>query len=252
MYEEIPDDLFEQAMMLKASVDGLAGGGSLEEDLYLRLRSSLKDSPVSALVPRFVRIHRTEKELWAYLKTVASNSGSYAARRKHISEEFAPLLDRLESADGAPADAGVSETLSAFDETNVHAIWQKALERRGSDPEGAITTARTLLESVCKHILDSAEVPYTDKDDLPKLYKATAEFLTLAPSQHTEPAFKAILQSCHTVVQNLGALRNKIGDAHGHGTNRYKPAPRHAELAVNLAGSTATFLVATWNDRKQD
>jgi hypothetical protein len=28
-----------------------------------------------------------------------------------------------------------------------------------------------------------------------------------------------------------------------------KPAPRHAELAVNLAGSMATFLIATWEGR---
>ncbi len=28
------------------------------------------------------------------------------------------------------------------------------MERRATDPEGAITAARTLLETVCKHILD--------------------------------------------------------------------------------------------------
>ena len=32
--------------------------------------------------------------------------------------------------------------------------WDKARARRQDDPEGAITAARSLLESVCKHILD--------------------------------------------------------------------------------------------------
>jgi hypothetical protein len=30
-----------------------------------------------------------------------------------------------------------------------------------------------------------------------------------------------------------------------------KPAPRHAELVVNLAGSMATFLVSTWHSHKE-
>lgn len=44
----------------------------------------------------------------------------------------------------------------------------------------------------------------------------------------------------------LGALRNRLSDAHGKGKGGVKAAPRHAELAVNLAGSTALFLLATW------
>lgn len=30
-----------------------------------------------------------------------------------------------------------------------------------------------------------------------------------------------------------------------------KPAPRHAELAVNLSGAMATFLLQTWEARKK-
>jgi hypothetical protein len=29
-----------------------------------------------------------------------------------------------------------------------------------------------------------------------------------------------------------------------------KPKPRHAELAVNLAGAMAAFMVATWQEKK--
>ncbi|WP_042491478.1 abortive infection family protein, partial [Sphingomonas parapaucimobilis] len=59
-----------------------------------------------------------------------------------------------------------------------------------------------------------------------------------------------ILGNCQSVVESLGALRNKLGDAHGGGPKRARPAARHAELAVNLAGSMATFLVATWETRR--
>ena len=42
------------------------------------------------------------------------------------------------------------------------------------------------------------------------------------------------------------AIRNIAGDAHGQGRRPVKPTPRHADLAVNLAGSMAALLVATW------
>ncbi len=126
------------------------------------------------------------------------------------------------------------------------ATWRTALEMRESDPAGAITTARTLVEIVCKHILDEQKVSYSDTDDLPTLYRLTAESLKLSPSQHTEKIFRQILGGCQSVVEGLGAIRNRLSDAHGTGASGVRPAPRHAELAVNLAGTMATFLLATW------
>ena len=116
---------------------------------------------------------------------------------------------------------------------------------------GAITAARTLLEAVCKHILDENGAAYKDTEDLPKLYGLAAVQLNLSPSQHTEQVFRQILGSCQSVVEGLGTLRNRLSDAHGKGKAAVRPAPRHAELAVNLAGSMATFLIQTLEARTQ-
>jgi hypothetical protein len=148
-----------------------------------------------------------------------------------------------------PADVVISETLIAFDVEGVHRAWQKGLERRSADPEGAITSAKTLVESVCKQIIEASGGTYNDNDDLPKLYGIAADRLNLAPSQHSEVVFRSILGNCQSVVGNLAALRNKLGDSHGQGKRHVKPLARHAELAINLAGSVATFLVATWTAR---
>jgi hypothetical protein len=126
----------------------------------------------------------------------------------------------------------------------------KAVERVHRDPEGALTSARTLLESVCKLILEDLREDYDDAADLPRLYKQAAKSLNLAPEQHAEPVFKQILGGCTSVVEGLGALRNKLGDAHGKGKKPAKPQARHAELAVNLAGAMATFLVETYEAKK--
>jgi hypothetical protein len=68
---------------------------------------------------------------------------------------------------------------------------------------------------------------------------------------HTEQVFKQILGGCATVVNSLAGIRNKLSDAHGKGKLAARAAPRHAELAVNLAGSVCAFLVATWEERKK-
>jgi hypothetical protein len=64
--------------------------------------------------------------------------------------------------------------------------------------------------------------------------------------------FKSILGNCQSIVNNLASIRNKIGDAHGQGRKAVRAKPRHAELAVNLAGTMASFLVATWMARTKE
>lgn len=200
------------------------------------------------MIPQFVRTCRNLAQFWQFIKY---KHQTYAERRNYLWNEFRPILDALECSGRAPSDLSVTTALERFDASHVQAAWAKALDRRSSDPEGAITSARTLIESVCKHILDEANTSYDDAADLPKLYRQTAEVLKLAPSQHTEQIFKQILGGCTSVVEGLGSLRNRLSDAHGKGRIGIKPAPRHAELAVNLSGTLANYLLATWEARNE-
>jgi Abortive infection C-terminus len=106
-----------------------------------------------------------------------------------------------------------------------------------------------MLALTCKHVLDELHAPYPDDADPGKLWALCADHLNLSPSQHSEVVFKSILGNCQSIVNNLAAIRNKVGDAHGQGKRAVKAKPRHAELAVNLARSMAAFLVATWSER---
>lgn len=152
---------------------------------------------------------------------------------------------------GSPADAAIAETLKAFDPNDIHGRWEAAMKRRETEPAGAITLARTLLEDVCKWIIHEAGEDWAENDDLPVLYRKLAKILKLAPDDHTEQVFRQILGSCQSIVESLGSLRNKLGDAHSIGPRRARPAARHAELAVNLSGTMATFLVSTWKARRE-
>jgi hypothetical protein len=182
---------------------------------------------------------------------VHSDGGTFRRRRRMARPTATPtLIEFLEAQDRSPAVMPITETLHIFDAEHVQAAWQKALDRRAADPEGAITAARTLLETVCKHVLEDSQAEFPDDADLPKLWALASEQLNLAPQQHQENVFKAILGNCQAVVNNLGAIRNRIGDAHGQGRRPVRPKPHHAELAVNLAGTMAALLVATWQEQQ--
>lgn len=233
---------------LKNMLVARATGGAPDNREFVRLRAALVGDPALwRLSPAFVRTCRSLDEFWQVIKQKADN---YAERRSIIWSEFQPLFEYLESSSRAPSDEVVSAAVQVFDEVHVAGIWAKALERRAIDPEGAITVARTLLESLCKHILDDCGVAYGDSPDLNRLYRLTAEQLNLSPSLHSEQVFRQILGGCASVVEGLGSIRNRHSDAHGSGKVYQPPKPRHAELAVNLAGSMASFLLSTWEEKK--
>ena len=246
--DDLPASQLERAKMLEGFLIGRATGDMTNnQNAYSILRREFIDDPkLGSLLPDFVRINRTLDMFWPFIKSQADN---YAERRRIIYGAFTPLMDYLEGKNYAPADDVVSDQLQTFDSAGVHEIWTKALSRRKDDPEGAITVARTLLETVCKRILDEVGNKYTNKEDLPKLYSMAAKTLNLAPEQHSEEAIRAILGGVMTVVNGLGTLRNKLSDSHGRGGAPVKPSPRHASLAVNLAGALATFLVETYLQR---
>jgi hypothetical protein len=151
-----------------------------------------------------------------------------------------------------PAADQITACLANIDSAHVHEAWRKALDRKNRDPEGAITAARTLVESVCKHILDKEKVSYPDDADLPKLYYLTAECLKLAPNQQADKIFRQILGNTQAVISGLAYMRNELGDAHGKRSSEIKPDTIHAELAVNLAGTLATFIVSTWEKLRKE
>lgn len=227
----------------------IATGGSGDEDEYKNLRTELiNNAEIKNYLPDFLQTNRTTGQFWQFIKF---KFPSYAERRNYLWAEFSNVLNYVETKQKGIIDQSTTKTIEKFNQEYINSQWLKALERKADDPEGAITTARTLIETTCKFILDSLNVDYKDDLELPKLYKLTAENLNLAPDQHTEQIFKQILGGCQTVVEGLGALRNKLSDSHGKKISQIKPTSRHAELAVNLAGTMTTFLLETYEFRMQ-
>ena len=194
---------------------------------YKELRSFFGDRPdTRTKLPDFLRRCSDLGQFWGWIKY---EKPTYQERRDLIWDAFRPLIEFLEADVSNPAVAPITEALGILDADHVKAAWQKALDRRANDPEGAITAARTLLDTVCKHVLEDAHIAIPEGTDLPKLWALSAEHLNLAPHQHQENLFKAILGNCQSVVNHLGAIRKRIGDAHGQGRRPVRPKPRHAD-----------------------
>jgi hypothetical protein len=113
------------------------------------------------------------------------------------------------------------------------------------DYTGAITNARTLVETVLVEIRYTiAGIPTTDyHGKLDRLYKEVASLLGLEENKGTTPEpIKQMLRGLSEVVSGLGKVRNKMGDSH---PLTYRPTKEYAKLAVNSAYTLSIFLLST-------
>jgi hypothetical protein len=200
------------------------------------------------MLPAWIPKNRSGGQFWTFIK---AKSPTYQGRREFIWGELERVFAFVEQGFTQPTAASLEPLLRARGSAALLDAWSRIHARRASDPEGAITAARTLLESVCKHLLEELGLSYAPTDDLPQLYSKLAEAMNLGPQSHKEQVFKQILGGCMTVANGLASLRNTFGDAHGKGKKAPRPAPRHADLAVNLAGTIAAFLLATYEQRQR-
>lgn len=247
--DELKTDYDKADCLVNILID--RGTGGMEDDSAYQVlrRHFVQDDALAMFLPSWFSRQRSLNQFWQFIK---NKFGTYAQRRQFLWEEFDRLLSHCENGEHFPAEPDISEGFTSFDRASINRAWRRTIRRKDDDPEGAITAARTLLECVCKHILDECGVEYDSaKIELHQLYKLVAKELNLSPDQHTETLFKQILGGCSAIVNGLGSLRNKLGDAHGTGANHVRPSSRHARLAVNLAGSMSLFLVETHAKAKE-
>ena len=143
----------------------------------------------------------------------------------------------------------VSSELSKSDFDSLEKQWKKAYTRCESDPEGAITAARSLLESTLKTILDILKVEYSDKYDLPKLYNLIKKPLKLDKEDIELTHARKALGSCTNLVHFLSEVRNDLGDAHGKSQeNALNPSKDITRLTISVSGHLSIWLLKRYRD----
>lgn len=135
---------------------------------------------------------------------------------------------------------------SAYITKQIHRI-EQAIK---SDPDLAIGTAKELIETCCKSILEERGKALPGKPDMPTLTKATFKELNLVPGSVHESArgkdtIKRILSNLSTIVNGLAELRGLYGTGHGKEHQTSGLESRHAKLAAGAAATLVTFLFET-------
>ncbi|MBX3408072.1 MAG: abortive infection family protein [Phycisphaeraceae bacterium] len=151
----------------------------------------------------------------------------------------------------AVAAAALTETVDALDLQSVQADFERAISDAEADPAGALTSACSTVESVCKCILDGMDRPYPNKEDISHLSNEVAKHLGLSPARTDLPPLlaqdlKQVLGGLQSVAGGIGALRTHFGDAHGKGKARAPIDSRIARLAIHAASTLSLFYIETW------
>lgn len=137
-------------------------------------------------------------------------------------------------------------------------VIQRHLERiqraLSDDPEQAIGSAKELIESTAKLVLDQRAVAYSKTDEITGLIHRAQEALGLSPAKvpTTGPdgggSIKRILGGAASVAIGVAELRNQFGTGHGRGRPQTGLGQRHAHLAVNAAFMWCQLMLDTLAD----
>ncbi|EPR35022.1 Abortive infection protein-like, C-terminal domain containing protein [Alkalidesulfovibrio alkalitolerans DSM 16529] len=113
------------------------------------------------------------------------------------------------------------------------------------DYDGAITNARTLLESVLHELESNLSAGNNKKDgDLIKMFKRVKTLMNMNEKEY--PGNNAVLQlisGITSIVNGIATLSNEMGDRHARGK---KPLKHHAMLCVNSSKTICEFMTSSF------
>jgi hypothetical protein len=119
----------------------------------------------------------------------------------------------------------------------------RALANTEKDPDSAIASASSTLESLCKSILDRRGRPYPSDQSLGPLLSTAFDVLGLSPAKAADAELKRLLGGIVNAALAVGVLRTKFSAAHGSGDGQPRLEARHARVAVNACATVSMFLI---------
>jgi len=161
---------------------------------------------------------------------------------------------RLTERAGSTGNMDVLLGADVLDENQITRAFSRLSGSIEDDPDAAIGSAKELIETVCKHILDELGIAYKNSTEASELVKLTAKELRLVPDAIPNSAkgadtIKRMLSNLGTISHNMAELRNLYGTGHGKSKN-YRGLSAHARLAVNSSLALTVFLVETHKARE--
>ncbi len=122
------------------------------------------------------------------------------------------------------------------------------------DPAQAIGSAKELVETAAKHVLEHYGIDPEDYDTFPRLVKASVAKLDLASeniqdAQKGAQALAMLTGGLGQIAEATATLRNLYGTGHGR-TQSAGADARHARVVVGACSTLTAFLLETLDARK--
>lgn len=149
------------------------------------------------------------------------------------------------------ASRSLKDIISKLDYAAIDQEFERAIKNVETSPREAVSAASNILESVCKTYIDAEGLTIPAKQDLQPVWKVVRDDLGLDPGILEDQDLQKILSGVASIVNGIGALRTHASSAHGAGTKSYKLKPRHARLAVHAAHTLVTFILESWQEKRE-
>lgn len=174
---------------------------------------------------------------------------------RHLERDGYVLEGNNLIAKGGPAGLN-TDVIASLGSRHLYEHVQRIERSLTDDPAQAIGSAKELVESTLKTILESLGIDYAKDDDVPKLLKSAQSALELAPADiHAQKKgaeiIRRTLSNLGSVAIGIAELRNLYGTGHGKGQNHKGLTVRHARLAVSASATLCMFLLETYEAREE-
>jgi hypothetical protein len=125
-------------------------------------------------------------------------------------------------------------------------LLKERVQNKTHQSAGVLTAARSLVETVCKTLLDLLFIEYDEKADLPDHSKLLLKSLDLNPSTKTVQELKQLCGGAVAMINSMAFLRSAHGDAHGSGEKVRSLPFRDAELAAYMACALTRYCIESF------
>lgn len=120
------------------------------------------------------------------------------------------------------------------------------------DPPGVVGTSKELMEATAKTLLHELDIPFSSRDDFPKLVNKIQEALSLSPANvdadlDNSTSLRKVLSGLSQIAMGINEIRNYKGSGHGRHVGS-KLSKRHARLCMNVSLTWCELILDTYFD----
>ena len=152
----------------------------------------------------------------------------------------------------ASPSRSLQDIIKKYDIKSIDYEFDRALKSIETNPRDGISAACNILEAICKVYIEDEGLEMPSRLDLLPVWVVVRKNLGFNPQNIEDRDLKEILSGMFSTVNGIASLRSHASSAHSPGRKNYNIEPRHARLAIHSAHTIATFIMETWEKKKDN